>query len=71
MNPVKTITGKTSRSQPIGNFSDPFPTRGTPSDNSPPYTTSLHLARQVSTSHDESPPQMTSRSFAQAVSALD
>jgi hypothetical protein len=41
--------------RPVGCISDQFRTRGTP-------TTSLHLARRVSTSHDKSPPRTTSLS---------
>jgi hypothetical protein len=49
--PVKTLTGKTSCSRPVGSTSDQFPTRGTPSeksashDNFLPHTRSLHLVR--------------------------
>jgi hypothetical protein len=42
---VKTLTGKTQCSQPVGSISDQFPTRGTSPDKSPPRTTSLRPAR--------------------------
>jgi hypothetical protein len=35
---------KTACSRPIGNISDQFPTRGTPSDKSPPRMISVYLA---------------------------
>jgi hypothetical protein len=38
----------------------PVPHKRDPPDESPPCTTSLYLAREVSTSHDKSPPRMTS-----------
>jgi hypothetical protein len=50
---VKTHTSKTSSLRPVDCISDQFPTRGIP-------TTSLCLARQVSTSHDKSPPRTRS-----------
>jgi hypothetical protein len=42
---VKTFTGKTSCSQPVGSISDQFPARGTSSDESPPRMTSLRPTR--------------------------
>jgi hypothetical protein len=50
---VETHTGKTSSLWPVGCITDQFPTKGTP-------TTSLRLARQVSTSHDKSLPRTRS-----------
>jgi hypothetical protein len=58
----KTHTGKTSSPRPAGCISDQFPTRGIP-------TTSLCLAREVSTSHDKSLPCTRSLRLAPQVSA--
>jgi hypothetical protein len=52
---VKTITGKTSCSRPVGSISNQFPTRWTPSEQSPPSTTSLRLTRQAARSHEQFP----------------
>jgi hypothetical protein len=56
MTPVKTITSKTYYSRPVGSLSDQFPTRGNPSEQSPPRTTSIRLMRQAARSHKQSPP---------------
>jgi hypothetical protein len=69
--PCKTITGKTSCSRPVGSISGQLTTRGTPSEQFPPRTTSLCVTRQVSALHDKSPPRTTSRSFARAVPVSD
>jgi hypothetical protein len=45
------------------------PLEGPPSEQSPPRTTSLRLARAVSATHDESPPRRTSLRRAQRVFA--
>jgi hypothetical protein len=68
---IKTITGKTSCFQPVGSISNQFSTRGSPSEQSLPRTTSLRLARQVYTPHNKSPPRTTSRSFARAATVSD
>jgi hypothetical protein len=47
---VKTITSKMSYSELVGSFSDQFPTRGTPHNESPPRMTSCSFTREVSAS---------------------
>jgi hypothetical protein len=49
----------------------PVPYKRDPHDKSPPSTTILRLARQVSTSHDKSPPRMTSLCLARPPPSSD